>query len=571
MKIKRIGVAAIALAAAGALVLTGCAAGIEPSAPTGDPSADHHDQRLRAAEPADPDQHERDRRRQDPRRRSSPDWSTTTPRVLRTTMWPSRSRPTTSRTTRSRSRPARSSPTASPSRRSLRRRLELRRAVHQRSSCSSYFFDDIEGFSYRPRTPSSPASRSSTTPTFTVELDRARGRLRRCVSATRRSTRCPSRHSTDIEAFGREPDRQRPVHARQPKSAWKHNVKIDLVTNPDYNGAARPQNGGLTIIFYATPGRGIRRPARPATSTCSTQFRDARSRPTRPTSATVRSTSRPRSSSRFTIPDASSTSAAKRASCVAQALSMAINRHEITDVDLPGHPHPGLGLHLAGHRRLVGQLQGADVLEFNAEEGEGPVGRRPTRSPRGAARSDRLQRRRRPPGLGRRCRNSIKNTLGIDASGKPYPTFAERSHDRHEPHDRPARSAPAGRPTTPVVYNFLAAAVPHRCRLERRGLLDNPEFDTLLKEGAAAETDRRRERASTSRLRRSCSRTSRPSRCGTPTSPAATADTVDNVVFGWDSVPLYYEITKSSSRPSWSDGRRRHDVAVRGPPRTLLT
>ncbi len=34
--------------------------------------------------------------------------------------------------------------------------------------------------------------------------------------------------------------------------AWQHDVQIDLVKNPDYTGGREAQNGGLTIVFYAT-------------------------------------------------------------------------------------------------------------------------------------------------------------------------------------------------------------------------------------------------------------------------------------------------------------------------------
>ncbi|OYX59545.1 MAG: hypothetical protein B7Y96_04835, partial [Comamonadaceae bacterium 32-67-11] len=32
--------------------------------------------------------------------------------------------------------------------------------------------------------------------------------------------------------------------------AWQHNVRIDLVPNPEYNGVREPQNGGVAIVFY---------------------------------------------------------------------------------------------------------------------------------------------------------------------------------------------------------------------------------------------------------------------------------------------------------------------------------
>ena len=60
------------------------------------------------------------------------------------------------------------------------------------------------------------------------------------------------------------------------EGAWKHNEKIDLVVNPDYDGARKAANGGLDIVFYATQDAAYA-DLRAATSTCSTPSPTARS------------------------------------------------------------------------------------------------------------------------------------------------------------------------------------------------------------------------------------------------------------------------------------------------------
>src|SRR4051812_13921805 len=55
----------------------------------------------------------------------------------------------------------------------------------------------------------------------------------------------------DIKAFGEAPLSNGPYMLKSP-TAWQHNVKIDLVPNPDYKGPRQPKNGGLTLKFYET-------------------------------------------------------------------------------------------------------------------------------------------------------------------------------------------------------------------------------------------------------------------------------------------------------------------------------
>ena len=59
-----------------------------------------------------------------------------------------------------------------------------------------------------------------------------------------------------------------------------------------------------------------------------------------------------------------------------QAISMAINRDSVTETDLQRYPYPRLRLHLAGHQRLDAMtIEGNEVLTYDAEERQGPLGR----------------------------------------------------------------------------------------------------------------------------------------------------------------------------------------------------
>ena len=83
--------------------------------------------------------------------------------------------------------------------------------------------------------------------------------------------------------------------------------------------------------------------------------------------------------------------------------------------------------------------------------------------------------------------NQLKNNLGIDASGAPYPTFAEVAHRDHRPHRSRPRSAPVGRPTTRPCSTSSARSTRTDAG-SNDGDYSNAEFDALLKEGLA-ETD----------------------------------------------------------------------------------
>ena len=315
------------------------------------------------------------------------------------------------------------------------------------------------------------------------------------------------------------------------EGAWKHDEQIDLVDEPRLRRCPQARRtAASTIIFYATQDAAYadlqaRQPRRDRRRSPT-----ARSRPSRTSSATVRSTSRRRSSSRSPSRSASRTSRAKRASCVAPAISMAINREEITDVIFQGTRTPAHDFTspvIDGYSEDI--LEGAEVLDVQRRRGEGAVGRgrRHRAVGRHRSRSPTTPTAATRPGS-TLWRTSIKNTLGIEASGAPYPTFAELRTDDHRPHHHRPRSAPDGRPTTRSLFNFLGPLYAHRCRLERRRLLE-PRVRRAARRGRSPRPTSTRRTRSSRRRRRSSSRTSRPSRCGTRTSPAATASTVENV------------------------------------------
>jgi oligopeptide transport system substrate-binding protein len=136
---------------------------------------------------------------------------------------------------------------------------------------------------------------------------------------------------------------------------------------------------------------------------------------------------------------------------------------------------------------------------------------------------------------------SISNTLGITAQGKPYPTFAEALADRKAGTLTGATRA-GWQADYPSLYNFLAPNYKTGAGSNYEGY-SSEEFDNLLDEGSVAP-----DVESATELYQQAQEVLLQD---LPTIPlwysnvnGVYGEQVDNVEFGWDSVPLYDEITK---------------------------
>jgi len=139
--------------------------------------------------------------------------------------------------------------------------------------------------------------------------------------------------------------------------------------------------------------------------------------------------------------------------------------------------------------------------------------------------------------------NSIKNTLGIDASGAPYPTFAEL---RGKVTDRTIETAfrTGWQADYPGLYNFLGPLYATNAG-SNDGDYSSPEFDKLLAEGVS-ETDPEKANELYQQAQEVLLK-------DLPVVPlwysnvvGGYGEKVDNVKFGWNSVPLFAEIEKKS-------------------------
>jgi len=413
-------------------------------------------------------------------------------------------------------------------------------AKFSNAQSASYFFDDIQGFSY---TEDSELTGLNVVDdkTFTVDLvaPEADWPLRLGYSAY---YPLPASAYDDMEAFGEHPIGNGP-YMLDGDDAWTHEENIKLVTNPDYDGVRKAKNGGLTIVFYASQDAAyadvqagnldvLDAVPDSAFATYEDEFGD-------------RAVNQPAAIFQgFNMPYYLEHWSGDEGKLRRAAISMAINRDEITDVIFQGTRTPASDFTSPVIAGWSDSLDGADVLKYDPEKAKELWAEADKISPYGDTVFDIAYN----ADGGHQAWvdavvNSISNTLGIQAVGKPYPTFAAALDDREN--KKLTGGTRAGwQGDYPSMYNFLAPLYQTGAGSNYEGY-SSAEFDGLLKEGATASTPEDAtatyQKAEEVLLK------------DLPAIPlwysnvtGVSADTVDNVQFGWDSVPLYTEITKAA-------------------------
>lgn len=411
-------------------------------------------------------------------------------------------------------------------------------ALFSNAQGSSYFFDNIVGFDYE-KDSELTGLKVVDEKTFTVELaaPEADWPLRLGYSAY---SPLPKAAFEDMEAFGENPIGNGPYMLAE-EGAWVHEEKISLVTNPDYDGPRKPANGGLDIIFYATQeaayadiqgGNLDVLDAVPdsAFETYEDEFGD---RAVNQPAAVFQA---------FNMPYYLEHWSGEEGKLRRAAISMAINREEITDVIFQGTRTPATDFTSPVIDGWTDKLAGAEVLDYNPEEAKKLWAEADAIAPYGSTVFDLAYN----SDGGHQAWvdavvNSIVNTLEIEAVGKPYPTFAAALEDR-EAQKLTGGTRAGWQADYPSLFNFLGPLYQTGAGSNYEGY-SSEEFDGLLKEGAQApsveDATAKYQEAQEVLLE------------DLPSIPlwysnvtGVSADTVDNVVFGWNSVPLYYQITK---------------------------
>jgi len=225
-----------------------------------------------------------------------------------------------------------------------------------------------------------------------------------------------------------------------------------------------------------------------------------------------------------------------------QAISMAINREEITDTIFQGSRTPASDFTSPVIDGWSDSLEGAEVLEYN-----------PDRAVELWAEADAISPWEGTFQIGYNAdgghdqwvdavSNSLKNTLGIDASGAPYPTFAEL---RELVNNRTITTAfrSGWQADYPGLYNFLGPLYATNAG-SNDGDYSSEEFDQLLSDGISA-TDPEEANALFSEAQSVLLKDLPAIPLWYSNVTGGFSENVENVEFGWNSVPLYHLITKA--------------------------
>ncbi|KQQ94495.1 ABC transporter substrate-binding protein [Leifsonia sp. Leaf325] len=414
-------------------------------------------------------------------------------------------------------------------------------AALDNAQLSSYFFESIKGFSYDVNVPELEGLKVVDDLTFTVELNQPESDfpLRLGYSAF---YPLPEAAWEDIAAFGENPIGNGPYKLAE-EGAWEHNEKISLVKNDDYTGGRKPANGGLDIIFYATQeaayadlqgGNLDVLTAIPsgALGTYEDEFGD---RSVNQAAAVFQS---------FTIPARLPHFSGEEGNLRRQAISMAINRDEITDVIFSGTRTPAHDFTSPVIDGYSEDLEGSEVLDYNPDEAKKLWAEADAIAPWDGTFKIAYNADGGHQGWVDAVSNSIKNVLGIDASGDPYPTFAEA---RTKITDRSIQTAfrTGWQADYPALYNFLGPLYGTGAG-SNDGDYSNPEFDQLLSDGLA-ETDLEAANKNFQDAQVILFKDLPAIPLWYATVNGAWSETVENVEFGWNSVPLYNEVTKTAA------------------------
>lgn len=341
----------------------------------------------------------------------------------------------------------------------------------------------------------------------------------------------------DIKAYGENPISNGPYKLEE----WNHNQNALVVPNEEYNGPRKPENDGLDIVFYAQQDAAYADllsgnldvlDAIPD-SAFSTFEDELGERAVNQPAAIFQS---------ITIGENVPHFSGEEGKLRRQAISRAIDRDGITQTIFDGTRTPATDFTspvLPGHSDT---LEGAEVLEYDPEEAKRLWAEAEAIAPFEGEFTISYNADGGHQAWVDAVTNSIRNTLGIEATGNAYPDFKSL---RDDVNNRKVEGAfrTGWQADYPLLSNFLRPLYGTGAGSNDSDY-SNPEFDDLLKKAngapdieAATEDLNAAQEILLQEL---------------PAIPVWYAnltggysENVENVVFGWDTMPLTYQITKN--------------------------
>lgn len=404
---------------------------------------------------------------------------------------------------------------------------------------SSYFFESIEGFSYDENVDEMSGLKVVDDLTFEVTLSQPESDFPLRLGYTAYFP-LPEAAWEDPEAFGENPIGNGP-YMLDGEGAWQHGERIDLVKNEDYDGPREAQNGGLDMILYASTDAAyadlqggnldvIQEIPDSALQTFETDFEGRAVNQPSAANATI------------TIPERLAHWSGEEGNLRRQAVSHAIDREEITDVIFNGTRTPAKDFTAPVIDGYSEDIPGAEVLEFDPELAKELWAQADAIAPWSG--SFQIQYNADGPNQGwvDAVANQLKNNLGIDASGAPIPTFAEH---RTMITERTTQTAfrTGWQFDYPSMFNALGPLYGTGAG-SNDGDYSNPEFDALLDEGASA-TDVEEGIAKFQQAQEILFEDLPVIPLWYTNAMGAWGEQVENVEFGWDGWPILHQVTKS--------------------------
>ncbi|MCW2789094.1 MAG: transporter substrate-binding protein [Aeromicrobium sp.] len=324
------------------------------------------------------------------------------------------------------------------------------------------------------------------------------------------------------------------------KSGWEKNKQISLEPNPDYEGIHKAKNGGLVFKFYTsvdsayTDVQGgnldVLDQVPPSALT------------TFESESGIQAYNEPGSSfSSFTIPERLPHFKGEEGRLRRAAISEAINRPEITEKIFNNARTPASDFTSPVLDGWTKDVPGNEVLTFNAEDAKAKW----AEADKISKWSGKFQLAYNNDGAGNKefseaMANQIKNTLGIDASPKAYPTFDElRTVVTDRTIKTPFRTG--WQADYPSMLNYLAPIYATGAG-SNDGDYSNKQFDKLIQDASAAKGDERYKLISQAQSILLKDLPAIPLWYQNAT--AVTTEDLKGFVFNWKQKPDYYALTK---------------------------
>lgn len=416
-------------------------------------------------------------------------------------------------------------------------------AAAKNAQLSGGFFESIKGYDEASAEGSTVETMSGLKvvddQTFTVELKQPESDwpLRLGYTAF---VPVPSGALADPKGFGEKPVGNGPYKLAE--GGWQHNVQIQLVPNPDYNGPRKAKNAGVTFKIFQNDDAA---------------YQDLLSNnldilQTIPTSALKnfksdlgeRTINKPYAGNQtIAIPEYLPEWSGEAGKLRRQAISMAINREEITKVIFSGARQPAKDFTAPVLDGYSDSIPGAENLKFDAAKAKEAWTKADGIQKWDAEKTFTIAYNADKGGHKAWVEavvNQLKNTLGIKVEGKPYATFKEARNEATA--KTLTGSIRAGwQADYPSLYNFLGPIYKTGAGSNDASYA-NPTFDKAISDGlnapSVADGNKAMNKAQEILLQ------------DLPAIPlwyqvaqGGWSDKVTNVDYGWDGVPLYYNIT----------------------------